>query len=266
MKTVKSRKRKFALSMKIAAMLSCIAIASVGFASWLIVIKPEDQSQSGNITASTVSEKGLELSSSWVGSKNSIILGKPSEVANNGWLLAQDSIDEEVLSATLNVTYKPINITTAKITVDFLGHIGAKPESAAWNEDTARLVAIKDYIDVTVTVSGDGVTSPVSQTYNNGLEPIVINLTGLNTEGTNNATKTLTVLVQFSWKFGEKADPYTPGVNPYTYYNGLDNNATNRAAAKTALEAIYDAVHGTDGATTDDLYFEVTVTGEADPS
>lgn len=260
MKTVKSRKRKFALSMKIAAMLSCIAIASVGFASWLIVIKPEDQSQSGNITASTVSEKGLELSTSWVGSKNSIILGKPTGAANDGWLLAEGSIDEEVLSATLNVTYKPVNITTAKITVDFLGHIGAKPESAAWNEDTARLVAIKDYIDVTVTVSGDGVSS-VSKTYSSGLEAIVIDLTGLDAEEANNVEKTLTVLVKFSWKFGEN-------VNPYTYYNGLANNAENRAAAKTALKAIYDAVHGPDGETTetDDLYFEVTVTGEADPS
>ena len=258
MKTVKSRKRKFALSMKIAAMLSCIAIASVGFASWLIVIKPEDQSQSGNITASTVSEKGLELSSSWVDSKNSIILGKPDPVANDKWLIAEDSIAKEVLSATLNVTYKPVNITTARITVDFLGHIGAKPESGTWNEDTARLVAIKDYIDVKVTVSGAGVAS-VSQTYSSGLEPIVINLTGLDAEGTNNTVKTLTVLVEFSWKFGT-------GVNPYTYYNGLANNAENRAAAKTALKAIYDAVHGTDAATTDDLYFEVTVTGEADPS
>lgn len=253
MKTIKNRKRKVALGVKIAAMLSCVAIASVGFASWLILINPEGQSQTGNITASSVSEQGLELSTAWEGNANpSIVLGKPEATANaNAWLTASDEVGVEVLTATLNVTYTPINISSATITVDFLAHIGAKPANGEWAEDTSRLAAIKDYVGVKVSVSGTGVTAQ-SKEYLNGLEPIVIELSNLTDVTT---AQTFTVKVEFMWKFGT-------GVNPYTYFNAITNpTATDRADAKTALSDIYTAIHGTSAETTDDLNFEVTVVG-----
>ena len=56
---MKQRKGKFTLGMKIASILSCIALVSVGFASWWIIRLPSPETKGGSFEVYSVDEKKI---------------------------------------------------------------------------------------------------------------------------------------------------------------------------------------------------------------
>jgi hypothetical protein len=56
------KKMKFSLGMKIVSLLSCVALVSMGFASWWILKLPEtDPYTNGSFTAYAVAEKNITI-------------------------------------------------------------------------------------------------------------------------------------------------------------------------------------------------------------
>ena len=84
MKTLKRKNRKLALGVKIASLLSCVAIASVGFAGWIIVGNPSVDVSSGTLNAYTVSESGLTLTKATDATEN-IVFGKADIPFRRAW-------------------------------------------------------------------------------------------------------------------------------------------------------------------------------------
>ena len=240
MKTVKSRKRKFALSMKIAAMLSCIAIASVGFASWLIVNQPEQQNATGSITASAVGEANFTLTAT--NPATVINFGKAGTPSpNHNWLVA-NNVGEEVLTSAITVVYTTTNVNKGTITVNL--------ESLL--DTTADLTVLKGlitnkYITLTVGLYSDAALETAIGTP----AAYVPETAEINAyEMTLNASGTFYVGVKFAWgeAFGNE--------NPYTYFNELEKSAELVTKAQTALGALKDAAD-------DKLNYTVTITGVA---
>ena len=277
MRTVKNRKRKFALGMKIAAMFSCIAIASVGFAAWIIVNKPANQETAGSITASTVSEKGLTLTAA--ASSAAIILDAPASANKSGdWLISDVSgVAVESLSVTIPVTYEAIGIGSAEITVNFKAVLTDGSDGASRLAELIGTDAKTNYVNVvvslwsvnpsTVDMDDDAQVSAYRKdvdtyNYDDEKEDTTFSLSGLNNQEVDG---TFWIKIDFGWGAAFE------GKNPYTYFNDLDPNhdyaldaeKTNKLAAKNALTAIYEAIYeegmNTENVTTNDLKYHVTI-------
>ncbi len=270
MKTVKNRKRKFALGIKIAAMLSCVAIASVGFASWLIIQDTAPKSTGGNITASTVDDASLTFGDP--SGTGNIVFGKSGTVTPT-WLVAGSDVADDSLTATFTVAYTASNIKSATITVNFLAHVGAKPESGTWNEDTTRFATLMKYLNLEVsvaesTVSGNVVSGTLNGSYDSGFTPIELTLKGKDNGAL--ASGSLTITVEFTWDYEVVSEIITK--NPYEYFNSISSPSSDqKTAAKNMLSAIYNAVYNetkatTNTDTTDDLHYEVAITGTSSAS
>ncbi len=251
MKTVKNRKRKFALGIKIAAMLSCVAIASVGFASWLIISNPADTDPSqGSITASTVTEQGLAFETPTWGEASDgdsdIVFGKPTDPIADAWLVAGNDVQSEDLKATLTLKYTPTNIKEADITVKF------NVCSANGAIDTTTWANVKDYVGIKMTI-GEGTAVECDAT---GTITATTKLT--NGESVLEA-RTLTVKIEFYWKLDDSHS------NPYVFFNtghkpgdSYNETTTYAAHAKTVLEAVYDNLNG--------RKYQVVISGKVVPN
>lgn len=271
MRTVKNRKRKFALGMKIAAMFSCIAIASVGFAAWIIVNDTNVVGTSGSITAEAVDEKGLTFSSIETPA-DTIILGKSNasvwyptvdaqaatSFTSKNWLV-NSSIASEQLKGTITVSFEAKNVTEGTISVNLIPKYGETDASSRLQE----LVTAK-YLTVTLEVYSK---NPQNDTIDD-----LIGTAALSTSGTPEITFDLTterinrgvfyIDVKFAW-----GDTFYRN-NPYVFFNAQTKTDDLKNLAKTSLQKINDVVNNitrdgegeitSDG---DDMHYHVEVTG-----
>ena len=231
---MKQRKFKFSLGMKIASILSCIALVSVGFATWWIVQLPEPAPlEEGSFTVYTVDTKNIKIENlafsdvtparNPVVSSSRIIFGKTSGVTEN-WLLARD-IEEQNLTATITFDVnlydnyeegKTNSLGTGAIK-DYVGNINLLfSPTATTNLDNA----INDgYITAPKITYSYGTGNTDSVDYNSGDTTLAISM-----EGATGNTVAVTVTIVFGWgeafdDDGTADEDATDNLNPYVFYN-----------------------------------------------
>ena len=268
MQTLKNRKRKFALSVKIVAMLSCLAIASVGFASWLVVHEPNTTTNAGDIEVAVTSATKLQLAVGAVkpgegvvdGYNHKFVFGRPDPkpTTENFWLIPQ-GVGVESLSAAYKLTYTPENIPDggkATLKLSFNGVVGGEV-------DKTKLAALisKGYLTLTVTF-GD-----VSKTYNKTNPFPASGLVEVEKELDYEKLQDVTTLdfsITFAW--GSAFGGENPE-NPYVYYNNMAHTNENAEEALEVLDEIATLVQGADeDDASDDLSYKVTVSAVLDLS
>ncbi len=256
--------RKFSLGIKIATILSCLALVSIGFASWWIVKMPDPVEKSGAFEVYKVDSKDVKIENvaftNIAGTdpatpSSNIIFGKKSGVTET-WLLADDDVKVENLTATLTFDVAVYDSyvedgentlsTTSKIN-DFVGSVDFDLETTAGVDALQNAIA-KGYI-TTPTVSysytvGDQEYKGEAN-YANGKATLSIPMTGA-------AKNKVTVTVTFNFEWGEffrvtGEDSQPQNLNPYEFYNSKEyseetaegSGTTWAAQAETVLGEIY---------------------------
>ena len=237
--------KKFSLGVKIASILSCVAVLSVGFASWLIVNIPQPEAVSvGSFEVYEVVDNSVTLAYDWGADgegdfvKNDqgddtttytekaqaaakITFGKPaSSSVQNPWLQAGDDVQNEKLTAQVKVTIghydqlQNFEVTLASAAYDGLGNLVATPTV--------------NYKNAAGTANAD--------TDNDGK----LSLAELSADGVKG-----TVVVEFVFGWGSAFTPagenQTP-VNPFLFYNNQEYSATIASDANTKLTSINEAL------------------------
>lgn len=221
-----SKTKKFSLGVKIASILTCVALTAVGFASWLIIKPAETVEQSGSFTVYTVEENNITITVAVKeGSSSTIIWGKGAEPTNptaSPWLLAT-GVDNENLSATFTVTVTSTkgtgdNATTGMPLDDIISTINVGFEMV----DSGSLYS---------TAMGSGyVSAPTIKVASNDAKTLSSNSASDTLAPTADVTTmSFDVVVTFAW--GENG-------NPYTYYNGQAYTETLATQAKACLDAV----------------------------
>ena len=217
-----SKSNKFSLGVKIASVLSCLALTAVGFASWL-VIKPADPvERMGAFEVYTVDENNITIAVTPAeGSVPAIVWGKDGEPESE-WLLANGVADQS-LSATFNVTVT--SSATGEATAMNLDDIisGIKVDFA-FADKTAYSAALAAGYVAAPTIK---LASRNAVTWSGAADANLATDTIAPTADVT--TMTFQVVVTFAW--GANG-------NPYTYYNGLEWTKENAEAAVACLEAI----------------------------
>ena len=218
---------KLSLSVKLISILACVAVMSVGFASWLIVGVPDATTyENGSFEVYNVVDKTVKKSNeSFTGTTAAIRFGRPADmtVSDSDWLIAKD-VAVENLTATYTVTYSAaegskINESMSKVTVALASNTTLN--SAITNGYLgAPLVLV--YLDDVIKN-----TDVADQTYDNGFSYDVA----------MPAESSVTLKVEFKFSFGEKFD----NENPYTYFNGLEANEENAALAQEYLSELFNS-------------------------
>lgn len=220
MKTM--RKGKLSLIVKIASVLACFAIASVGFASWWIINYPEAKEYNqGSFNAYTVSEKEITFGDVTAVGDANIVFGKPANTQTTTKWLGSSDVDNENLTAVLkfDVTLDSedndaLNTYLETIDVEFntgdayaglvgSGYVAAPTVSYKIGDDTTEYT--------TLTAGSDGKYSIEAPT-----------------------DKTATIYLKFDFGWGTATNEQ----NPYDYFNGQTYSAELAGQAKTMLEAI----------------------------
>ena len=224
---MKQRKHKFSLGIKIASILSCLALISVGFASWWIVKMPDAVTEDGSFTVYAVEEKNVEFNN--VALANSeIVFGKVDGVTET-WLWAKDIAAENLKSTlTFDVDLKDGNTlsTTSKLS-EMLEKVTltVEPSAAAALEAAINANYIKNpTVSYTYTPAG-GEEQTGNAFYNDTSDKIEIAI-----PMTAATVNHVTVTVEIAFEWGSAFD----NKNPYEYYNEKDYDAT----AFTALTAL----------------------------
>lgn len=242
---MKQRKFKFSLGMKIASILSCIALVSVGFASWWIVQMPDPVTyENGSFTVYTVDTKNVRIENFKVkdNTEASIIFGRTSGVTER-WLLS-DSDDKE---QNLKVTF------TFDVNLYDNYKEGASDNKLTEGGNLSKFVGnIKLNFAPTVKTNLDAaikakyITAPVitysygSKTGNITYNPDATeNTLDIDMSGATSNTQAVTLTIEFKW--GETFDTngtadtdLDDNLNPYAFYNATTRNATgDSGVAKT---------------------------------
>lgn len=223
-----TRKSRFSLGMKIACILSCLTLFTMGFASWWIVKIENAPVQNGSFAVYDVSEKEVKVEVSSL--EGAIVFGTPTEAVTSKWLIA-DSIATEDLTATLVFTVKTdgsvkLNQLLSKVSVNMA-------------TNTALNAALGTYVTAPV-ISGSYVVTDAEGTAT-GTDVSITNATYTAANGAavefdapDAAYIKVTLNVTFDWgtAFG--------GMNPYKYYNQFEYDAQTggeyyRVLAKNAL-------------------------------
>lgn len=241
---MKQRKHKFSLGIKIASILSCIALISVGFASWWIIKMPEAVTEDGSFTVYAVEEKNVEFKNVTL-ANSEIIFGKVADV-DETWLWAMKEKDgtemaNENLKSTLTFTVDlkdgGTDLSESSTLNDMLSEVTltVEPSAAAALEAAINANYIKN---PTVTykytpAGGTEQTGTVAYEENGEVDKIVAHIDMSNAKVN---TVTVTVEIAFEWgsAFNATIDETTQNWNPYVYYN----NKTYDATAKTALDTL----------------------------
>ena len=223
MKTM--RKGKLSLIVKIASVLACFAIASVGFASWWIINYPEAKEYSaGSFNAYTVSEKEITFGDVTAVGNANIVFGTPASTSTTTKWLGSNDVATENLTAVLkfDVTLDSADrdaLNTYLSTIDVKFNAGDVYAGLVGNTYVAAPV-------VSYRVGGEDTdvkTGFTELTATDGKYSIAAP-----------DTKTATVYLKFDFGWGEA----TEGKNPYDYFNGQTYTAQLAEQAKTMLEAI----------------------------
>ncbi len=206
---MKQRKFKFSLGMKIASILSCIALVSVGFASWWIIKPVEDKTVDGSFTVYSVSEKEVVISEPTFTGNANIIFGKLSGETENDWLYP-NGVDDQNLSATFSFDLEvkenggtkddiKINSLVQTVTIELV------PTDATNMKNAIDAGYIKDF---KVTYAGN------DYTYSTDTGKIVISIEAKDFNTTKQEFSGITVSFDWGSTFGN--------TNPYLYYNNLE--------------------------------------------
>ena len=249
MKTLKRKNRKLALGVKIASLLSCVAIASVGFAGWLIVGQSSTVAQ-GSVTAYTVSEEGLTFGTPTVvtGQNANIVFGKVEltdleDYINYNWLIADSSVAPQNMMVTFAIPYTfSANVSSATLTIDFSAMYGdEEADEELLSLITAKYITLDLYPYYKAGNDGpqtDLLSTPSTAPFVSGAEEATCTLSP-------SAGLTGTLYIQITFNWGEAFDHF----NPYQYFNGQGKTDPLATAAKTALTAINNVVNNLDAGT-----------------
>lgn len=252
---MKQKKFKFSLGLKIATILSCVALVSMGFASWWIVsIKNNDGAQAGSFTVYEVEEKEVEVTvDSW--ENETIVYGtsKKTPATTPTWLLAADSgMLPENLVATLTFTVSAtenLDKLIGNVDVTFVPNTDSKTmfDNAIAAGYISAPVINASYKTATAATATDIYSDPATQnkdfTYNSSELKV-----SLPAEALVDGSVTVTVTFNFGW------GAMTNGENPYDYFNtttydeeysndnftfaGINGDKTNKAAALNMLATV----------------------------
>ena len=223
------KKRKFALSLKIASLLSCIAILSVGFASWLVIRPVEDEIHQGTVTTATVSDENLTLEFG-ESLSNEIHYGYSTrEATENDWLVpggndlkAENRLitfDFYVTDTTSNAADYTITVNLASIVAEgknaeaFQGLIddGILGIPEVWVANQAR-----DAMGTPTIIAQGNYNTDITFDKADLVAAAALDTGKVSSEAVEGGVKYhLVVSLQFKW------GDLTNAKNPYTYYNGF---------------------------------------------
>ena len=249
-------KSKFPLGIKIASILACVAVLSVGFASWLVLRPVEQTNQLGSFTTYTVSEQGVDVTIEATADDADIVFGYGTSSVTNKWLKYESGMEAEDLTATFKISFNVADDTDTDYITDVANNLTINFNPNITVDSKYVTVSSVKYgiADVSAgkteynTVSYDGSLTLQS----NGSYEATI------TPGATETNKVVFVKVQFAW--GSATDTQ----NPYTYFNSVeygdahadDDSKTNGEVAVEMLEAINAA-----NSAAENQAFEITVTG-----
>lgn len=230
-------KRNFSLGIKIASILSAVAILSVGFASWLIVSAPQDQQfTTGSFTVETVEMKSATISQI-TATDNTVVFGKgtaPSGegVTNHGWLKAP-SIGEEDLNSSFTFTLaskdgQETSALNLNEVLDKLTIVLTVPEAYKTAAAATPSVLGAPTLTYSYTPTGGTEQTGTANTLTDGTVTLEIDLDNANVNSIN-----VTLNISFAW--GAK----TGGANPFTYYNAQAYTDDLGIEAKGVLDTVY---------------------------
>lgn len=206
-----------------ASILGTIAIASTGFAAWVISTQ-DTKTAEGTVTVDTISEREHTITVT-EGDNEFFFGGHPSgwdaEAHKSDWLIFDSSDTKGKLTEDLEASW------TIKVA----------------NKDTADVtptLAVDSAENWTITSSGlegkEGIKGEFKRISDSGAVYLTYELSFSEwTDDEPSTTKKSTMTLKFSWgeKFGKS--------NPYVYYSGKDISGENgSAAAKTALDNLID--------------------------
>lgn len=223
---------KFSLGMKIASLLSCVALVSMGFASWWIVQTPNEQFKEGDFTVYTVEEKHVTFSDFAI-TNSAIVFGTPSDTTITKWLIPSNTVQPQVLQTELSFT-TTVTETTPNLDV-LLDSINIEFDMSSIMANFAAAI--------TEGVLG---TPVLTASYALGNSTDYTDVTGITFDTTDyktvitvpaqaNATMKIKVGLQFVWAY---TDGENTNVNPYTYYNSQTYTTDLASAAATDLTAL----------------------------
>ena len=199
---MKKRTKKLTLGVKIISILSCIALVSVGFASWWIVKTPDEPiTKAGSFEVYAVEEKNVEITAAFADENDAkITFGKDTAYTpTNKWLSADDDTVEN-LGTTLNVTVsiddEETNVGDVLQTVTVALKLDATTQAAV-TAGTYITAPVVKYNGETATYDAD------SQSYKLDVDVSELEQNSV----------TMAVTIDFGWgsAFG--------GVNPYKHYD-----------------------------------------------
>lgn len=249
-------KRKFLLPILSVCMV--VALVSVGFAAWLITGN-DTTGATGNFVTYDVSNNYFTVTATPAnGTENDIVFGQ-SGTFENAWLTAE-GVDPEKLTATFTITITPDvpfaaasegiderNVASVlgsnnkvKITLD--GKSEAETPDTTTQEKFATALQ-NNYLaqpTMSCTYGATGSETTIGSGDTTWATGVVIELPAAAfTIAEDYKTATATVTVKFAWgsAFTPAGENQVP-VNPYTYFNGLENIKANRDTATTALDAL----------------------------
>ena len=239
-----TRKSRFSLGMKIACILSCLTLFTMGFASWWIVKMPEAKTQTGSFEVYAVTNKNIDITLATANAPT-IIFGKPNTAAT--WLVASNDVKDQSLSATIafDVTVKDgETLSTETNVADMLAKVGivlSVPDAAAMKN-----AIDKNYLKTPTLTYQVGSETAQSVVYDAATGKFTSDIS-MATVNVNKVTVTLTLTFEWGSAFGGT------NTNPYTYFNTLQYSGKTSVtgtemeanqAAKIVLEAI-EALKGT---------------------
>jgi len=256
------KKMKFSLGMKIVSLLSCVALVSMGFASWWILKLPETPTtSSGSFEVYTVNTKkvtigDIQFKDSTVVKttdpvtyypSSKIIFGKAASDATSKWLIAGSDVLDQNLKAEFTFTVNLFDVdgntetaSESKVS-DFLKEVqldficSKEVATALDNAINANYITAPK-ITYTYNTSVTNNTTYVNETTPNYTTDKTTTLAIPMNSATAN-TVTVTVTIEFGW--GELFNS-TDGtnLNPYVHYNSKSYTADLATEASTVLTAL----------------------------
>lgn len=254
------KKVRLSLGMKIIALLSCVALLSMGFASWWIVKLDTPTTSSGSFTAYDVIEKNINIGNFSFDKDTSLLsfgyAGTPNP--NNKWLQKDPAMGTENLATTftfdVSVTDNDTNASESNVNALING------VTMTITPDTSLKTALDNAIDgkvitapsITYSYTGsDTLASSVVKTASydktTGKITLFIDLSKA-------ADDSITVTIDFSIGWGDAFKDNTEGAtpeNPYKFYNEQTYSDTlaDDAIAKLTLVKALNGVEDTSGGT-----------------
>ncbi len=261
---MKTKRRKFGIGLKIASLLTTLAVVSVGLASWIITVPTQSAPVNGTIKVDTVSTSQITLTGEWInvkeenstitltgatkGSNSQMYYGAPETTIENAWLTNGDT-KKENLVAWLKVTATTSNATLSSLTVKFEatnvskfeGAIGASigaPEFTVWKETKTTTPAEGEGETVSYTYAKVGNTETYNKDAKATVEEQQVDADYLQISLSGSNTNVYYIKVEFKWgsDFGNR--------NAYTYFNELEYSPELASEATTKLTNLYDALNG----------------------